>query len=122
MQGGREPGPDHPITIEPAEQRVTVRVGDTILAESINAVVLCEGIYPPVLYIPREEVAIDELVPTDTTTHCPYKGDASYFGVRGGASDVACSYQDPFGRMDAIRGYLAFYPDRADGIETAPMR
>lgn len=91
MQGGKEPGPDHPITIEPAGQRVTVRVGDTILVESVNALVLREASYPPVLYIPREEVAMDELVPTDTATHCPYKGDASYFGVRGGTSDVACS-------------------------------
>lgn len=120
MQGGREPGPDHPITIEPSEERIIVRLGDTILAESSNALVLREASYPPVFYIPREEVVMDELVPTDTSTHCPYKGDASYFGVHGGAKDVAWSYEDPFDRMEAIRGHLAFYPDRVEAIETAP--
>jgi uncharacterized protein (DUF427 family) len=122
MQGGREPGPDHPITIEPADELVTVRAGVTILAESANALVLREASYPPVLYIPREEVVMDALSPTATSTHCPYKGDASYFGVRGGRQDVAWSYEDPFERMGAIRGHLAFYPDRVDAIETAPKK
>lgn len=120
MQGGREPGPDHPITIEPSDDRVIVRVGDTILAESVNALVLREANYPPVLYIPREEVVMDLLEPTATSTHCPYKGDASYFDLRGGRTDVAWSYEDPFDRMAVIRGHLAFYPDRVDAIETAP--
>jgi uncharacterized protein (DUF427 family) len=102
-------------------QRVIVRVGVTILAESVNALVLREASYPPVLYIPREEVAMDELVPTGTATHCPYKSDTSYFGVRGGATDVAWPYEDLFDRMNAICGHLAFYPDRVDAIETAPL-
>lgn len=121
MQGGREPGPDRPITIEPADRRVIVRIGDTMLAESVNALLLREASYPPVLYIPREEVAMGELEASATSTHCPYKGDASYFSVAdGGAKDVAWSYEDPFDRMAAIRGHLAFYPDRVDEIETAP--
>ncbi len=120
MQGGREPGPDHPITIEPADKRVIVRVADTILAESVNALVLREANYPPVLYISREEVVMDLLEPTPTSTHCPFKGDASYFGVRDGARDVAWSYEDPFDTMAVIGGYLAFYPDRMNAIETAP--
>ncbi|MFX6972985.1 DUF427 domain-containing protein, partial [Acinetobacter baumannii] len=60
---------------------------------------------PPVYYIPREDVAMSELEPSPTRTHCPYKGDASYFGTRDGAAkDVAWSYEDPFDHMPAIKG------------------
>jgi uncharacterized protein (DUF427 family) len=117
MQGGKQPGPDHPISIEPAGEKVVVRIGDTILAESDNALILREASLPPVVYIPREGVAMDELSPSATRTHCPYKGDASYFSARHGAKDVAWSYEDPFDHMQAIRGHLAFYPDRVDAID-----
>jgi uncharacterized protein (DUF427 family) len=122
MQGGRTPGDDHPITIAPAQERVIVRIGNTILAESTNALVLREASYPAVFYIPREEVVMDELSPTTTSTHCPYKGDASYFAARvASGREVAWSYDDPFEAMEGIRGHLAFYPDRVDAIETAPL-
>lgn len=120
MQGGKRPGPDHPITVEPAEDKVIVRIGETILAESRNALILREASLPPVFYIPRSEIAMEELSSSDTHTHCPYKGDASYFSARGGvAKDVAWSYEDPFDHMMVIKGHLAFYPDRVDAIETA---
>ena len=119
MHGGRQPGPDHPITIEPADARVIVRIGATVLAESVNALVLREATYPPVIYIPREEIAMDELEPSATSTHCPFKGDASYFSIAGGGTrDVAWSYEDPFDAMVAIKDHLAFYHDRVDTIET----
>lgn len=121
MQGGKRPGPDHPITVEPAEEKVIVRIGETILAESRNALILREASLPPVFYIPRSDIAMEELSSSDTHTHCPYKGDASYFSARGGATkDAAWSYEDPFDHMSVIKGRLAFYPDRVDAIETAP--
>jgi uncharacterized protein (DUF427 family) len=120
MQGGRQPGPDHPITVEPSRERIVVRAGGAILAETTNALVLQEASYPPVLYIPRGDVALDELTPSDTRTHCPYKGDASYFTVPGGRKDVAWSYEDPFDQVAEIKGHLAFYPDRVDAIERRP--
>jgi uncharacterized protein (DUF427 family) len=122
MQGGRPPSPDHPITIEPATERVIVRIGDNILAESSNALVLREAAYAPVFYIPREEIAMAELTASATTSHCPYKGDASYFSARDASrADIAWSYEDPFEAMAAIKDHLAFYPDRVDAIETAPQ-
>ncbi len=123
MHGGKQPGPDHPISIEPASERVIVRVGDTILAESADALVLREADYPPVFYIPRDDVAMAELTNSATRTHCPYKGDAHYFTPReGGRADIAWSYVDPYEAMARIKGYLAFYPDRVDAIETVPRR
>lgn len=121
MQGGKQPGPDHPISVEPAEAEVVVRIGDTVLAKSGNALILREADLPPVFYIPRDEVAMTELSPSATRTHCPYKGNASYFSARdGGAKDIAWSYEDPFDHMLMIKGHLAFYPDRVDAIEIAP--
>ncbi len=121
MQGGRKPGPDHPITIAPAGVRVVVKLDDAVLADSRDALILKEASLNPVYYIPRNDVVISELSPSDTSTHCPYKGDASYFSARGGAAkDVAWSYEDPFDHMLIIKGYLAFYPDRVDAIEATP--
>jgi uncharacterized protein (DUF427 family) len=119
MQGGRKPGPDHPITIAPAGERVVVKLDESVLADSRDALILKEASLNPVYYIPRADVTMDELSRSDTSTHCPYKGDASYLSARGGAArDVAWSYEDTFDHMLMIKGYLAFYPDRVDAIET----
>jgi uncharacterized protein (DUF427 family) len=124
MQGGKRPGPEHPITIEAAKQRVVVRIGETTVADSSHALVLREANYPAVFYIPRGDVATDKLAASSTRTHCPYKGDASYFSSSAGerrARDVAWSYEDPFDAMASIKDHLAFYPDRVDAIETLPL-
>jgi uncharacterized protein (DUF427 family) len=122
MEGGRKPGPEHPITIAPAGKRVVVKLDDAILADSRDALILEEATLTPVYYIPRADVAMGDLSSSDTSTHCPYKGDASYFSARNGdAKDVAWSYETPFDHMLIIRGYLAFYPNRVDAIEATPF-
>lgn len=122
MQGGRQPGPDHPITVEPASKRVRVHLGDTVLADSTNALILREANLPAVYYIPRSEVAMRWLTSSATSTYCPYKGDASYFGMApGGAKDVAWSYETPFDHMAMIKDYIAFYSVRVDAIEVSPL-
>jgi uncharacterized protein (DUF427 family) len=119
MQGGKQPTPDHPIIVGPADTKITVRIGDITVAESANALVLSEASLPPVFYIPREDVAMNALVASSTRTHCSYKGDASYFSARNGGKDVAWSYEDPFDYIAVIKKHLAFYPDRVDAIETS---
>lgn len=116
------PGPDHPITIVPNPKRVRVVVGGVVVAESDRALTLKAGSYPPVHYIPREDVRADLVSATRTSTHCPYKGDASYFTVAAGGetrADAAWSYAAPFPAVAPIAGHLAFYPDRVDAIEEA---
>lgn len=128
MKGGRLPNSDHPISVEPSEARVVVRIGGTILADTQKALLLREATLPPVYYIPREDVTMGELVTSQTHTHCPYKGDASYFSAVGGAAgdvgwsvkDVAWSYEDPFDHIRTIKDFLSFYPDRVDAIEATP--
>lgn len=76
------PGRDHPITVEPAGQRVIVRVGDRVVADTIAALTLREAGYPPVRYIPINDVDQTLLRSSRTSTYCGYKGDASYYIIR----------------------------------------
>src|SRR5574338_1261909 len=77
----KHPDADHPITISPTSGRVQVRFGGRVVADSMRAVTLQEAGYPPVQYIPREDVRMDLLEASAHRTHCPYKGDASYFSM-----------------------------------------
>ncbi|WP_061022955.1 DUF427 domain-containing protein [Bradyrhizobium sp. CCH5-F6] len=109
------PGPDHPITITPNPRRVRVTAGDIVIAETEKALTLKEARYPAVQYVPREDTNMALLERTDRVTHCPYKGDASYYSVKadGKTLDNAIwSYETPFPAMAEISGRLAFYPDK----------
>ena len=113
-------GDDHPITIEANPNRVRVVLGGTIVAETTRALTLREGHYAPVFYIPREDVEFDLFDRTDRHSHCPYKGDASYFKVTAGGlerRDAAWSYEAPLPAAKAIAGHLAFYASKVDAIE-----
>ncbi|ETR75763.1 hypothetical protein X566_24130 [Afipia sp. P52-10] len=117
------PGPDHPITITPNPRRVRVIVAGKVVVDTTSALELREASYPVVNYVPRKDTDMSLLTPTDHTTHCPYKGDASYFtiAIDGKPQDNAVwSYEKPFPAMAAIAGYLAFYPNKVDRIEELP--
>jgi uncharacterized protein (DUF427 family) len=114
------PGPDHPITIERNDKRVIVTVGGRVIADTRNALTLRESKYPPVQYIPRQDVDMAALARSATQTYCPYKGDAAYFSIPGGgkrATDAIWTYGAPYEAVAEIKDYLAFYPDRVDAIE-----
>ena len=111
----RIPGPDHSITIEPNPDRVLVKLGDHVVADSRNALTLREASYPAVHYIPRADADMALLEASTHQTYCPYKGDASYLSVRGGDERLAnavWSYEHPYDAVAAIADHLAFYPDR----------
>jgi uncharacterized protein (DUF427 family) len=112
------PGPDHPITISPSRGRVRVRLGGDVIAETSDALDLRESTYPVVHYIPRNAVQMDRLIKSDHSTHCPYKGDASYFSIvtKDGTrvENAVWSYETPFPAMREIAGYLAFYPNKVE--------
>ena len=117
------PGPDHPIEIQPNPSRVVVTVGSKVIADSRNALTLREAAYPPVQYIPRQDVDMAALARSDHTTYCPYKGDASYFSIPAGGErslNAVWTYEEPFPAMAAIKDYVAFYPDRVDSISHLP--
>lgn len=118
------PDESHPITIAPAAHRVRITHGGKVIADTRRALALKEASYPVVHYVPREDVDFDTLSRTGHATHCPYKGDAAYYSIDAGgklADNAIWSYETPYPSVAAIAGYLAFYPQRVDGIELLPL-
>jgi len=104
-----------PITITPIAGPVTVAVGSTVLGTSARALELQEAGYAPVIYFPREDVDMSRLVRTDHRTKCPWKGQASYYSIKGRVGMLAnavWTYEDPLPEVAPIAGHLAFYADR----------
>lgn len=105
---------DH-IKIRPATGTWVVRAGGAVLGESTNALELVEGDYPPVIYFPREDLAMAFLDPSNKSSLCPYKGEARYFSIvakSGPIADAAWSYETPKADVAAIAGHIAFYTNK----------
>lgn len=117
------PGSDHPITIEPNPARVTVSVAGRIVADTRRALTLREASYRPVQYIPRKDVDMTLLEPSEHRTYCPYKGDCTYYSIPLGGQrsmNAVWIYEAPYEAVAAIKDHVAFYPHRVDAIEEYP--
>lgn len=107
---------DH-IKIRKADGTWVVRAGGAVLAESKNALELTEGDYKPVIYFPREDIAMAFFDASDHTSHCPHKGDASYFSIDTKSqtlTNAAWSYENPIEGMERIKDHIAFYTNGSD--------
>jgi uncharacterized protein (DUF427 family) len=116
------PGLDHPITVEPAAQRIIVRAGGKVVADTTSALRLREAGYPPVYYIPLADVDQTLIERSGTGTYCPYKGKASYYDVvtpDGEIADAIWTYEKPYQAVEAIASHVAFYADRVEIDATA---
>jgi uncharacterized protein (DUF427 family) len=114
------PGPDHPITIEKNPKRVKITFNGQVIANTTRSLELREATLPPVQYIPREDVNMKLLEPSNHSTHCPYKGDAEYFSINVDgktAENAVWYYATPYPAVAQIQDRVAFYSDRVDGIE-----
>jgi uncharacterized protein (DUF427 family) len=102
------------IDVLPTSRHVEVRAGDTVLADTSRAHVLFETGLPPRWYVPKLDVRMDLLSPSDTVTHCPYKGTPVHyrFPVDGEPTDVAWSYPTPLPESEGVAGLVCFYDDR----------
>lgn len=117
---GYDSNPDYRIDFLAAPGRVRVLFNGVTVADSGRAMEMREGRYPPVYYLPREDVRMGLLRRTGHRSHCAYKGDASYWTLRVGereAENAVWSYEDPFDQVAQIKDYLAFYQDRVDAIQ-----
>jgi uncharacterized protein (DUF427 family) len=117
------PGPDHPITLTPNRERILVRVGGALIADTREALILKEASYAPVQYIPRKDVDMNLLQRTDHSSYCPFKGDASYYSIPSGGEksvNAVWTYENPYPAVGQIKDYVAFYPNRVDAIEARP--
>jgi len=118
---GFEEYPGHRVGTNPSHARVQVWFKGEVIADTREAIELHESmgdkkktVAPVVYYIPRKDVKMDRLARSSHTTHCPFKGDASYFSLAGGPENAVWSYETPYDEMLAIKQRLAFYPDKFD--------
>jgi uncharacterized protein (DUF427 family) len=114
------PGPDHPITLEPATKRWRAKFAGHVIADTAEALILREASYPPRVYFPRGDVAMDYMSRTDRSTNCPYKGDATYYTLLMDgqfAENAVWTYEEPYPHMAEIAGRLSFYPDKIEVYE-----
>lgn len=106
----------HRIDISSSSAHVVIRHGGVVLADSKRPVLLKEGKLPTRYYIPDEDIRI-ELQPTDTSTNCPFKGDASYWSVDVNGellTDIAWTYKQPIPSVEQIAGLVCFYNEKVD--------
>lgn len=110
------PSPDR-ITLEPAQQRWRAYFNGHVVADTNDALILHEQGLPDRVYFPREAVGMEYMSRTERSSHCPYKGDASYYTLLmdgAFAENAAWSYEDPIEGMEAIAGRLSFYPEKVE--------
>jgi uncharacterized protein (DUF427 family) len=115
----KTPGPDHPITIDHPRERVVITAEGHVVAHTTHPVLLHKAQYPAVWYIPRKDVDMTALERSTHTTYCPYKGECSYYSIKGSEKGVnaAWTYENPYEAVADIKNHLAFYQDRVDSIE-----
>jgi uncharacterized protein (DUF427 family) len=104
------------VDILAGSRHVRVEVDGTTLAESVKPTLLFETGHPVRYYLPKTDVRMDMLTPSDRTTRCPYKGQARYWSLRSAdrRPDVAWSYPTPLPESQKIAGLICFYPDKVD--------
>lgn len=105
------------LELLPTPKRIRIRFGDTWLADSLRAKLLREKGHLPVYYFPREDIRTDLLEPSDRRTHCPRKGDATYWTIKVGdriAENAGWSYDTPLEQAQSLKDHVAFYWDKVD--------
>ena len=103
------------VTTTPAEGTWVVRAGGAVLGESSRAIELREEGHDPVVYFPREDVAMAFLEASSKHSMCPHKGDAGYYSIVTNSTtlpDAVWTYAEPKPNVSAIAGHLAFDPSQ----------
>jgi uncharacterized protein (DUF427 family) len=109
--------PRHRIYFEAYPRRLRAVVGDRVVLDSTRARLLHETAIGPVPYVPLEDLDASLLTRTETSTHCPFKGDASYWTLTVGdrvIEDLVWSYEEPLDPAPWLQGFAALYWDRVD--------
>jgi uncharacterized protein (DUF427 family) len=105
------------VDILPSSRHVRVEIDGVTIADSDKPMLLFETGLGTRYYFPKTQVRMDLLTPTDTVTHCPYKGQAEHWSVRAGDAvhaDLAWSYRAPLPESERIAGLISFYNEKLD--------
>jgi len=109
--------PAHRLYFEPYPRRVRALVGDRVVLDSLRGRLLFESNVPPRLYVPLEDFDASLLERTDSSTHCPFKGDAAYFALAAGdrtIEDAVWTYEEPIESARWLAGFACLYWEKAD--------
>ena len=117
---GHPRNPYHRVDCVRTDRRLVVEVGGDVLVDTTDTIGVFETALDPRLYVPRSAVRMELLVPSPTTTYCPYKGTATYWSA-GDVEDVAWSYEDPYPECHPIAGMVSFYAERTHLTITPPF-
>ena len=105
------------VDILASSRHVRVELDGVTVADSRQPRILFETGLPPRYYLPLTDVRMDLLRPSDASSHCPYKGTASYWSVDTGRAehrDVVWMYRFPLPESQKIAGLACFYNERVD--------
>jgi uncharacterized protein (DUF427 family) len=109
--------PYHRVDILASSRHVRIEVDGVTVADSARPVILFETGLPPRYYLPLVDIRTELLTPTDTQSHCPYKGTAGYWSVdtgHGPRADLVWGYRTPLPESQKIAGLACFYDEKAD--------
>jgi len=110
--------PDYAVAISSYEGTVTVKAGNTVIAETKAALLIQETRHDDVYYLPREDVDLTFLASTNQSTYCPFKGHASYWSYTGNSDleNFVWSYAEPYEQVEALTGHMSFYTNKVNQI------
>jgi uncharacterized protein (DUF427 family) len=111
--------PYHRVDARPSSRRFQVRIDGDVVADTTDAFVVSETGGPNRIYIPPEDIQVDEFTKSELTTHCPHKGQSTYWShVKSATSDVAWSYPNPLEEATRVAGYWCFDGPNVEMVRT----
>lgn len=119
---GHRKWPDHKVEEQRLEERMQVEVQGRVIADSSDVILVREDENPDRYYFPRSDISMDLMERSASTTKCPFKGEANYYSVSVGDTqldDAAWTYEDPYEEHTALKDRVAFYDERRE-LEVRP--
>jgi uncharacterized protein (DUF427 family) len=117
------PNPYHRVDCRPTDRRLRVALGDEVLVDTTDTVIVFETALEPRLYVAPSLVRTDLLRRSETSSYCNYKGYATYWsgvGADAPIDDIGWCYDQPLPETLPITGHFSFDPGKIDVVAELP--